>query len=73
MNTFLPRILGKEVERLVQHYPAVVIVGPRQVGKTSLVKHLQSSFPEPALYLDLELPEDFNKLANPALYLDALQ
>ncbi len=73
MNTsYLSRKAEKEISRLVKTYPAVVIVGPRQVGKTSLVKHLQPLFSKPATYLDLELPVDFNKFANPDLYLETL-
>ncbi len=73
MNTsYLFRNSEKEIMQLVGLYPAVVIVGPRQVGKTSLVKHLQPGFPKPATYLDLELPTDFNKFANTDLYLETL-
>ena len=51
---------------------AVVIVGPRQVGKTSLAKQITDRLQRPSLYLDLELPEDYGKLSNPSLFLDQL-
>ena len=73
MNTYIPRSAEKEILRLTHQYPAVVITGPRQVGKTSLVKHLAGKLPHKGVYLDLELPEDFNKLNNPALFLERLQ
>lgn len=41
------------------------IVGPRQVGKTSLIKAIRNELSEPSIYLDLEAPEDLAKLSNP--------
>ncbi len=73
MKQYLPRIAEKEILRLTAAFPVVVVAGPRQVGKTSLVKHIAGQLSHPSQYLDLELPDDFNKLTNPTLYLDALQ
>jgi len=47
----------------------VVLLGPRQVGKTTLSLNLTDELDEHALYLDLELPSDKAKLADPELYL----
>ncbi|MCX8517069.1 MAG: ATP-binding protein [Rhodoferax sp.] len=38
--------------------PAVVVLGPRQVGKTTLALTLADSWPAGAIYLDLERPAD---------------
>jgi predicted AAA+ superfamily ATPase len=46
---------------------AVALIGPRQVGKTTLA--LQLSEEIPSLYLDLEASEDRRKLADPAMFL----
>jgi uncharacterized protein len=46
---------------------AVALIGPRQVGKTTLA--LSISEGTDALYLDLEATEDRAKLAEPALFL----
>lgn len=35
-------------------YPAVALLGPRQVGKTTLVKELRKANPDQVLYFDLE-------------------
>lgn len=70
---FLPRIAEAEVLRLIKANPAVVIVGPRQVGKTSLVKQLASQLERKTVYFDLENPDDFNQFANPNLLLEPLQ
>ena len=48
----------------------MVLLGPRQVGKTTLAKRLAEE-ESPALYLDLESPSDLAKLADPELYLQA--
>lgn len=65
----IPRRLEKEIMDRVSFYPVVCIVGPRQVGKTTLVKSLLSGLPKQAVYIDLELPSDLNKLNEPELYL----
>lgn len=48
------RKLSSEVQRRLTLYPAVAILGPRQVGKTTLVKQLLHAHPESYIYLDLE-------------------
>jgi len=58
------------IERLSQ-FPAVALLGPRQVGKTTLALSLTGEGTRPALYLDLELPSDRAKLADPELYLSS--
>lgn len=52
---------------LLANSPAVALLGPRQVGKTTLALDLAAS--RPSLYLDLESPADRSKLADPELYL----
>jgi uncharacterized protein len=65
----IERFLAKRVLRDLEWSPIVGLVGPRQVGKTTLVKHLQSKINKPCLYLDLELREDFFKLEDSQSYL----
>jgi predicted AAA+ superfamily ATPase len=54
------------IQRLAE-VPAVVLLGPRQCGKTTLARTLADT--GGALYLDLESPGDLAKLAEPELYL----
>ena len=54
------------IKRLAQT-PAVVLLGSRQVGKTTLARGLDIG--KPSHYLDLERPSDLAKLADPELYL----
>lgn len=54
-------------EEYLEIFPAVGIVGPRQVGKTTLVKHL--SWGKNKIYLDLEKASDRAKLSDVELFL----
>ena len=60
------RIHDKLVES-IDHSPAVGLLGPRQVGKTTLA--LEMGATRPSLYLDLESPADRAKLADAGRYL----
>lgn len=70
--TYIARTAEQHILKLASYFPAVAVVGPRQVGKTSLVQALRARLPKPSLYLDMENPDDRIKLSNPALFLDAL-
>jgi len=61
------RSLQVQAENLLQQFPAVALLGPRQVGKTTLALEIAQKMG--ALYLDLEHPADLVKLAEPADYL----
>jgi len=64
------RHIEKDLLYLLDKFPAVGLVGARQVGKTTLAKDIIGALPRPAVYLDLELPSDRNKLREPELYLN---
>lgn len=51
----------------LQHSPAIALLGPRQVGKTTLA--LEVAKTTPSIYLDLESERDRAKLTQPELYL----
>ena len=55
------------LEKRIQQYPVVALVGSRQVGKTTLALSIHSD--KEVLYLDLERPSDVAKLGDPELYL----
>ena len=65
----LRRRLEGQVKADLASQPAVALLGPRQVGKTTLAHLLADD--RPSLYLDLQDPADRDKLADPALYLQA--
>jgi predicted AAA+ superfamily ATPase len=62
------RKLFKTLESAVKQFPAVALLGPRQVGKTTLAFELKKHFSD-SIYLDLESEQDLAKLNQPELYL----
>ena len=63
----IKRALYTQLSDALAHSPAVALLGPRQVGKTTLA--LEIGQHHNALYLDLESERDRAKLAQPELYL----
>jgi hypothetical protein len=63
-----PRRTLQAVLSALQEQAAVVLLGPRQVGKTTLALAIAAT--RPAAYLDLERTADRAVLAEPGLYLD---
>ena len=66
-NRFISRKSEEIVLDLCSYFPAVAVVGPRQVGKTTLVQHLRAHIQKPTIYLDLESTTDKEKLSHPQL------
>ncbi len=65
----ISRTIEKRLERLTQHFPAIGIIGPRQVGKTTLIKEFIKRIDKKVLYLDMELSTDADKLRDPEIFL----
>ncbi|MFM1812586.1 MAG: hypothetical protein RLZZ336_1524 [Cyanobacteriota bacterium] len=63
----ISRLALAELERRLALFPAVALLGPRQVGKTTLALQLAAS--RSSVYLDLEAPGDQARLSDPTLYL----
>lgn len=57
--------------RLAGVVPAVVLLGPRQVGKTTLARKVAADWPGGAVYLDMERPADRRRLDDADAYLRA--
>ena len=75
----IPRLLGARLEDYLRIFPAVALLGPRQVGKTTLARAFAETGGGPrgqgsqaiGLYLDLEKPADQERLADARGYLGA--
>ncbi len=65
----ITRRLAPRLSHLLDRSPAVALLGPRQVGKTTLALEIGAT--RPSLYLDLESDSDRAKLSEPELYLAA--
>jgi len=63
----MERSLTPQLVDALAHSPAVVLLGPRQSGKTTLA--LEIARERDAIYLDLESEQDRAKLEQPELYL----
>lgn len=62
-----PRLIQPGLSDLLTRHPVVGLLGPRQVGKTTLALTVGET--RPSIYLDLESPSDLAKLAEPELFL----
>lgn len=67
----IPRRALGQVRNALTRQAAVALIGPRQVGKTTLALELAEG--TDALYLDLESREDRDKLTDPALFLQSYE
>src|SRR5882762_10223555 len=67
----LPRHRRTYIEKRLSAMPAVVLLGPRQVGKTTLARSIANDRGKNALYLDLERPVDVRRLTDPDAFLRA--
>ncbi|MCY4097149.1 MAG: ATP-binding protein [Rhodospirillales bacterium] len=67
----IPRIVQAAVEAAFDRQAAVALIGPRQVGKTTLALEIGQS--RDAIYLDLEDRDDRGRLAEPKLYFNHVE
>ena len=65
----ITRLLQARLEQRLRQFPAVALLGPRQVGKTTLARACATT--RTGVYLDLENPADLEKLADAPGYLGA--
>ena len=63
----IARRIYKDLQEAINGNPAVALLGPRQVGKTTLALEIGNT--RPSLYLDLESVSDRAKLSDPERYL----
>ena len=62
----IDRHLKSKIKYLLRNHPSVVLLGPRQVGKTTLARVIADELD--ALYLDLQLPSDLLMLSDAERY-----
>jgi hypothetical protein len=63
----IKRWITETLQKSIAQVPAVVLLGARQVGKTTLAKAIARNLK--SIYLDLEAPEDLLKLSDPTVFL----
>lgn len=65
----VPRLSEGRVRAALEASPVVALLGPRQVGKTTLALAIAKTVSREVVYLDLERDSDRNKLREAELYL----
>lgn len=65
----LQRREAARLTRLLRTHPVVALVGPRQVGKTTLARMVGDQVASTSHYFDLERPSDRTRLSDPELLL----
>ena len=66
MENYLPRTIERELLKWLDDGYSVILVGPRQAGKTTLLKHLVEV--RGGKYLSLDDPDIMESLTNPKLF-----
>ncbi|MDX2250062.1 MAG: ATP-binding protein [Bacteroidia bacterium] len=65
----IPREIANTILENLSYFPVTGIIGPRQVGKTTLAKAIINDFQKPAIHLELELESDLYKLEDAETFL----
>lgn len=66
----ISRGLTGHIDTLLREFPAVALLGPRQVGKTTLARSILRKQKKKTLYFDLESDADLARLKDPAFLFD---
>lgn len=70
----IARAIEHQIVKALTVFPAVAILGPRQVGKTTLAKSISNNMKKKVMYVDLERKSQYdNLLLNAEQYLEAYQ
>lgn len=67
----IERFIFEELIELLEEFPAIALVGPRQVGKTTLAKKIGQQLKQKVVYIDLENPRDELKMSDPLLFFES--
>ncbi|MFH2096772.1 MAG: ATP-binding protein [Bacteroidota bacterium] len=67
----IKRRITADLLELAESFPALGIIGPRQVGKTTLAKEIIKNLNKHSVYLDLENPRDIAKINDPVLFFES--
>lgn len=69
----IKRSLENKLIDAINNMPVVALLGPRQVGKTTLALEVAKLIGKESYYLDLELDSDIAKLADAQAYLERFE
>jgi uncharacterized protein len=66
----IKRQAQSEIAKLLEEFPAVGVLGPRQIGKTTLAEAIAAAEKPEPVYLDLERPAEVARLQEPEEYFE---
>jgi len=69
----ITRRIQDELTLLLSTFPAVALLGPRQVGKTTLAREFLKSSLKEVIYFDLENDDDISRIQNVAFLFERYQ
>lgn len=72
MHVFVERKIENTVRQYLKIFPVVAVLGPRQCGKSTLVKSLATHWGD-SVYLDLQNDEDLGKLDQTTYFFESNQ
>ena len=70
MHDFIERKVENTIRQYLKIFPVVAILGPRQCGKSTLVKKLSQNWGT-SLFLDLQYDTDLSKLDQPSFFFES--
>ncbi len=65
---YIERFYTQQLLRALERSPSVAVLGSRQCGKSTFIRHIVEN--KNAIYLDLQLPSERNKLNEPEIFFD---
>jgi predicted AAA+ superfamily ATPase len=66
----IERVIKQNLLKTINHFPVTGIIGPRQVGKTTLAREISKNINRETVYIDLENPRDLIRLSDPNLFFE---
>lgn len=67
----IKRRIEEKLLKTINFFPVTGIIGPRQVGKTTLAKKISTLIEKDTVYIDLENPRDQLKISDPNLFFES--
>ena len=68
MNEFIKRKIERQALEILKWSPSLTLLGPRQIGKTTLANQLRDKLGKPSVYIDLEDQEDLKKVLDNKIF-----
>lgn len=67
---FIKRKIEKQALEILKWSPSLTLLGPRQIGKTTLANQLRKQLNKASIYIDLEDQEDLKKILDNKIFFE---